>query len=270
MKQGNSTAERKATTNRISVSAPKNVSCDIFSWQCIFTDWVLCTQETPWNSPRKRQAPLSWYQVQDDWSAGSRNSYKAGNGRTGQNQMWVGREIQIRFWKTMQAWTKNKLLVGGWQLKNIYLVDSWTFLTVMTKLQERKKISLISVSFYSLGKGWTQCEPDSRADKNQLLYPWPQFPRCRVGKLLFPSAWRKKIMKMMEVEQIPDRLKCRHQHPAPSCHTENELLILDTAVSVTPQLDGKKFPELCVSHKNPLQATTWICVPLLNLPELRE
>lgn len=46
---------RKESHNktRIWVSTPKNGSCKIFSWPCIFTAWVVATQETQWNNPRK-------------------------------------------------------------------------------------------------------------------------------------------------------------------------------------------------------------------------
>lgn len=70
---------------------------------------ILRPEDLHWSSHRKlvpcekRQASLSWDQVKDDWSVDSTNSYKAGNGRTGKNQMWVGRDIQIRFWKTIRS-----------------------------------------------------------------------------------------------------------------------------------------------------------------------
>lgn len=113
-----------------------------------------------------------------------------------------------------------------WQLKNICLMDSWTFFTVMPtkrkkkeikKMQERKKNPLISTSFYSLGKGLytTWARQQSRQKSNVVSQT--SIPKVQNGKAPLSFCMEKEIMKMMEVDQnqglcqqIPERLKCSH------------------------------------------------------------
>lgn len=176
--------------------------------------------------------------------------------------------------------------MGRWQWKHICLLDSLTFFTVMPKLQEGKQFLWFLLHSIAWERVWTRHGLDSRADKNQLFYPGPQFLRCRMGELLISFYMEKAIMKTTEVDQNQGIL-VKHLLPASESLTDSTaalgiLLPLATlkisctfwariSLSVNSGVGMRDPWEAArVSHKNPLPQTTWIYLPLLKPPELRQ
>lgn len=91
--------------------------------------------------------------------------------------------------------------MGRWQLKNICLMDSWTFFTVRPKLQEREKIPLILTSFYSLGKGLDTTWARQQSRQKSTAVSTASIPKVQNGKALLSLCMEKEIVKMAEVAQ---------------------------------------------------------------------